>query len=62
MITLFKDKSQCCGCGACLQICPKNAISVIKNECNFISKYNGGDGAVRELIEYIIRINNKDEL
>ena len=47
-------------CG--IRACPKNAISVIKNECNFISKYNGGDGAVRELIEYIIRINNKDEL
>lgn len=35
MITLFKDKSECCGCGACNNICPKNAISMKSDEKGF---------------------------
>lgn len=35
MVTLFKDKSLCCGCGACLQICPKNAISMQMDEYGY---------------------------
>lgn len=31
-ITLFQDKSQCSGCGACLQACPVNAISMAEDE------------------------------
>ena len=45
-----------------LRGCPKNAVSVIKNECNFISSYNGGNGAVREFVEYIIENNCEDRL
>lgn len=46
-------------CG--LRGCPKNAMDVIKRECNFIASHNAGDGAVRDFIEYIIEhreINN----
>jgi len=34
--------------------CPNDAVDVIKKECNFISKYRAGEGAVRDFIEYII--------
>lgn len=35
MITLFKTKADCCGCGACVSICPKNAISFKNDEYGF---------------------------
>ena len=35
--------------------CPKDAIEKIKEASLFISKYNGGNGAVREFIEWITR-------
>ena len=27
-IVLFDDKKDCCGCGACMNVCPKNAIKI----------------------------------
>ena len=35
-IVLFKNKENCCGCGACMQLCPKNAIKMREDECGFI--------------------------
>lgn len=35
MITLFNEKSECCGCSACSNICPKNAISMQSDEKGF---------------------------
>ena len=35
-ILLFNIKEDCCGCGACYNICPKDAISMIKDEDGFI--------------------------
>lgn len=35
-IKLFKDKNDCCACGACLNICPKQAISMQKDEYGFL--------------------------
>lgn len=32
MPTLFENPTQCCGCGACADICPKDAISMIFRE------------------------------
>lgn len=37
--------------------CPNNAVEAIKKESNYISIYNSGDGAVRDIIEYIISKN-----
>lgn len=37
--------------------CPNNAINEVKDISNFISKYNGGDGAVREIIDHILTNN-----
>lgn len=34
--------------------CPNDAVDKIKKESNYISKKNAGDGAVRDIIEYII--------
>ncbi|WP_243009259.1 HAD hydrolase family protein [Clostridium sp. AM58-1XD] len=38
-------------CGLCA--CPANASNSVKNKCDFISRMNGGDGAVREIIEWV---------
>lgn len=35
-IALFKDKKDCCACGACLNICPKQAISMQEDEYGFL--------------------------
>lgn len=35
-ITLFNDKKDCCGCGACVNKCPKQAISMQEDEYGFL--------------------------
>lgn len=35
-ITLFEDKKQCCGCGACQNACPRGAISMEADERGFV--------------------------
>ena len=35
--------------------CPNDAMDVIKKQCNYISNLNGGQGAVRDIIEYMIK-------
>lgn len=37
--------------------CPANAVKEIVSICDFVSEYNGGDGAVREFIEWIVQNN-----
>ena len=32
----INDKAKCCGCGACEQICPQNALSMTEDEKGFI--------------------------
>ena len=32
---LYTSKEDCCGCGACLNICPKHAIMMLEDECGF---------------------------
>lgn len=34
-ILLFSNKNNCCGCGACLNICPKDAIEMKVDEFGF---------------------------
>lgn len=36
---LFDEKKQCCGCGACLNICPKQAIGMKEDEHGFLYPY-----------------------
>ena len=35
-IVLFDDKKDCCGCGACMNVCPKSAIRVVEDEVGFV--------------------------
>lgn len=41
-----------------LKCCPLDASDEVKNVCNFISSYNGGKGAVRELCDFILHSKN----
>ena len=34
--TLYKDKGECCGCGACMAVCPRNAISMTMDVEGFL--------------------------
>jgi 3-deoxy-D-manno-octulosonate 8-phosphate phosphatase (KDO 8-P phosphatase) len=34
--------------------CPADAVDQVKNTVNYVCKRNGGDGAAREFIEYLI--------
>lgn len=35
-IILFSRKSECCGCGACAVICPRNAIKLSEDPYGFL--------------------------
>ncbi|SEL72675.1 Coenzyme F420-reducing hydrogenase, beta subunit [Butyrivibrio sp. ob235] len=35
-IVLFESKEKCCGCGACMNVCPKHAISMETDEYGFV--------------------------
>lgn len=35
-IVLYVEKKECCGCGACVNACPKNAISMVEDEHGFV--------------------------
>ncbi len=42
----------------CLKVCrfsacPNDAVDEVKDVCMYVSSFNGGDGAVRDIIEYI---------
>ncbi len=39
--------------------CPSNAVEKIKKECHFVSIYQGGDGAAREFIEWLIELKGE---
>ncbi len=34
-ITLFSEKQNCCGCGACADVCPRNAITMQEDDFGF---------------------------
>lgn len=38
---------------ASFRACPNDAVFEMRNACNFVSHYNGGHGAVRELCDYL---------
>jgi YrbI family 3-deoxy-D-manno-octulosonate 8-phosphate phosphatase len=42
-------------------ICPSNAVPEIKRSADYILTKSGGNGAVREAAEYIIRLNNRND-
>ena len=34
--------------------CPADAVPTVKQEVSFICEHRGGDGAVRDFVEYLI--------
>lgn len=44
---LYIEKKDCCGCGACLNICPRNAISMVEDDCGYIYPVIDADKCVR---------------
>ena len=40
-----------------LPTCPLDAHELCKNVCKWVSKYNGGEGCIRQLCEHILQIN-----
>ncbi|MFW5782712.1 MAG: KdsC family phosphatase [Candidatus Muiribacteriaceae bacterium] len=43
-------------CGTAM--CPDNACEEVKQRCEFVSQRKGGDGAVRDCLEYIFKKND----
>ncbi len=39
--------------------CPQDAVPEVKSACQYVSKNNGGKGAVRDVIEQVMKIQNK---
>lgn len=35
-IILFQKKNECCGCSACMAICPRNAIIMLEDREGFL--------------------------
>jgi len=46
---------------AAIKAVPKNVIPNFQKQADFVSQYNGGDGAVREFIEYLLRSRGEYE-
>ena len=42
-----------------LSCCPQDAVNEVKDNCNYISSKNGGKGAVRDVIEQVMKIHGK---
>jgi 3-deoxy-D-manno-octulosonate 8-phosphate phosphatase (KDO 8-P phosphatase) len=42
-----------------LPCCPQDATPEVKNFCSYVSHKNGGVGAVRDVIEQVMKIQNK---
>jgi len=45
-----------------IAFCPADAVQDIKDIANIICSSNGGCGAAREMIEYILKYNDMDDL
>lgn len=39
--------------------CPSDAVNEVKDVCDYISIYSGGKGCVRDVIEQVMKIQNK---
>jgi 3-deoxy-D-manno-octulosonate 8-phosphate phosphatase (KDO 8-P phosphatase) len=58
------DKNKTCTSWWCgFKACPSDAAREIREICDYVSPYPGGHGAVRDIIEYILKGMGKwDEL
>ncbi len=44
-------------CG--LAVCPSDAVAEVKEICDFVSYYSGGKGCIRDLVEQVLKVQNK---
>jgi YrbI family 3-deoxy-D-manno-octulosonate 8-phosphate phosphatase len=42
-----------------LSVCPADAPADVKNLCDFVAKSRGGDGVFREVVELVLKAQNK---
>jgi 3-deoxy-D-manno-octulosonate 8-phosphate phosphatase (KDO 8-P phosphatase) len=42
-----------------LAACPQDAVREVKNICNYVSPYKGGDGCVRDIVEQTLKVQGK---
>jgi len=45
----------------CFKACPADAVAEIRNLCDYVSPHNGGQGAVRDICEHILKRCDKWE-
>lgn len=38
--------------------CPADAVQKVRNTCSYVSEKNGGDGAVRDIIDHLLQDEN----
>jgi 3-deoxy-D-manno-octulosonate 8-phosphate phosphatase (KDO 8-P phosphatase) len=57
-IAYMGDSKNDLGCmkAAAITGCPADAMDIVKQEANFVSKYAGGHGAVAEFVEYLFEL------
>ncbi|MGN0632886.1 MAG: Coenzyme F420 hydrogenase/dehydrogenase, beta subunit C-terminal domain [Oscillospiraceae bacterium] len=62
-ITLFEQRSDCCGCGACVNVCQKNAIVMVPDEFGFMYPTISEDLCVRcGMCKSVCAIQNSEEI
>lgn len=44
---LHTNGSECCGCGACISVCPKDAITMRPDRYGFLYPSIDGDACIR---------------
>ena len=42
-----------------IPVCPSDAVAEIKGLCKYISDKKGGEGAVRDVVEQVLRAHGK---
>jgi 3-deoxy-D-manno-octulosonate 8-phosphate phosphatase (KDO 8-P phosphatase) len=44
-----------------LSFCPSDAVTLIRNSVKIVCEKSGGNGAVREMVEYILKLQGQEE-
>ena len=60
---LFENKEQCCACGACVNACPKDAISMIEDEYGYLYPNIDATKCIKcEMCKKVCSYQNKEEI
>ncbi len=62
-VSVFQNKSECCGCGACVNICPQKAIKLFSDEYGYIYPKINKDKCIGcNLCEKVCLYKNENKL